>query len=168
MLGKGTLRLVKSIAVAALVLAGCSAREARLDDDPLIDANSSRAHYAPPPAEMSSVPAAELAAAFYPFDSAVLTSSAKKVLRDDAAWLSAHPDAAIEIIGYCDARGSDDYNYTLGEKRAAAAKSYLKKLGIAESRITTVSFGRVDGDPSQWDRNRRASFTLFYPGSAAR
>jgi peptidoglycan-associated lipoprotein len=152
-------------ALSLLVLgSACSSRESRTDDEPIIDSASSRASYIAPPVEESSVPAKELAAAFFPSDSAQLTPHAKQILRADSVWLKANTEAAIEIIGYCDARGTQDYNFTLGARRAEAAKQFLQAQGIAESRITTVSFGRVDeSDPSRWGHNRRASFNLFYP-----
>ena len=60
-----------------------------------------------------------------------------------------------------DERGTRDYNIALGERRANAAKNYLASLGIAPSRITTVSYGKerpaaLGSDEQAWAQNRRA------------
>ena len=64
--------------------------------------------------------------------------------------------------GYCDERGSDEYNLELGEKRAKATKRYLVRLGVKPDRITTISYGRVFTGRKRMARNRRADFMLIY------
>jgi peptidoglycan-associated lipoprotein len=72
----------------------------------------------------------------------------------------------IRITGHCDERGSDQYNISLGMRRATAAKNYLVQLGIDASRIDVASLGReVPADPghdeSAWAQNRRDEFEII-------
>jgi len=82
-----------------------------------------------------------------------------------AEFLKAFPEASIRIEGHCDERGTVEYNMTLGEKRAQAAKSYLVGLGINDARLTTISFGKelpkfAGHDEKSWFGNRRCEFKL--------
>ena len=47
------------------------------------------------------------------------------VLKSNASWLQAHPQTKVQVEGYCDERGSEEYNIALGAKRAQAGKDYL-------------------------------------------
>ncbi|HEY5764974.1 MAG TPA: OmpA family protein, partial [Candidatus Deferrimicrobiaceae bacterium] len=74
-------------------------------------------------------------------------------------------DAKIQIEGHCDERGTSEYNMALGERRASAASKYLQNLGIAGSRLSTISYGEERPlDPGHnedaWAKNRRATFVL--------
>jgi len=87
------------------------------------------------------------------------------VLRSNASWLQAHPQTKVQVEGYCDERGSEEYNIALGAKRAQAGKDYLATLGISESRMSTISYGKelplcTDHDESCWSQNRRDHFTV--------
>ena len=69
----------------------------------------------------------------------------------------------VKIEGNCDPRGTNEYNMALGERRALGAKKYLVNLGVAESRLSTVSYGEermlLHGhDELSWSQNRRADF----------
>ncbi len=82
-----------------------------------------------------------------------------------AAYLAAHPNIRIVIGGYCDDRGSAEYNLALGENRANAAKTALVNAGINASRIRVVSYGKekqfcTDETEECWQQNRRAQFSL--------
>jgi peptidoglycan-associated lipoprotein len=79
--------------------------------------------------------------------------------------MKAFPDATLRIEGHCDERGTIEYNMTLGEKRAFAAKSYLVSLGVSEYRLNTLSFGKErplfnSHDEKSWSANRRCEFKL--------
>jgi len=70
---------------------------------------------------------------------------------------------SLTIEGHCDERGSQEYNYALGARRAESAKSYMVTKGISADRIKTVSYGedrplKKDHDESAWWWNRRAEF----------
>jgi len=82
-----------------------------------------------------------------------------------ADFMKSFPEASIRIEGHCDERGTVEYNMTLGEKRAQAAKSYLVGLGINDARLTTISFGKempkyAGHDEKSWFGNRRCEFKL--------
>ena len=71
----------------------------------------------------------------------------------------------VRIEGHCDERGSDEYNLALGERRAKAAMNYLVTLGIADKRLSVISYGKekpVDPghDEAAWAKNRRAEFVI--------
>ena len=82
-------------------------------------------------------------------------------LRRQAEYLTQYPSARATVEGHADERGTRDYNLALGEKRANAARAYLVSLGIADSRLRTVSYGEerpvaTGSTESAWARNRRA------------
>jgi peptidoglycan-associated lipoprotein len=87
------------------------------------------------------------------------------VLKSNASWLQAHPQTKVQVEGYCDERGSEEYNIALGAKRAQAGKDYLETLGISDSRMSTISYGKElplcnDHDESCWAQNRRDHFSV--------
>jgi peptidoglycan-associated lipoprotein len=87
------------------------------------------------------------------------------VLKSNASWLQAHPQTKVQVEGYCDERGSEEYNIALGAKRAQAGKDYLATLGISESRMSTISYGKelpvcTGHDESCWSQNRRDHFLV--------
>lgn len=77
----------------------------------------------------------------FDFDSSAITPEAAEILKKKAQFLSANADVNINIEGHCDDRGTNEYNMALGDKRAQAAKAFLVELGVAEARLSTVSFG---------------------------
>src|SRR5262245_15462360 len=99
------------------------------------------------------------------FDSAALSEEARTILRGNADWLKANSSARIQIEGHCDERGAADYNMALGAKRAQAALDYLTTLGVAATRMSTVSYGEEipvckEKTESCWAQNRRARFVV--------
>ena len=77
--------------------------------------------------------------------------------------LTANTGLNISIEGHCDSRNTDEYNMVLGQNRADAAKNYLVKQGIADSRLTTVSYGErrpaaPNDSPENMQLNRRDEF----------
>lgn len=102
---------------------------------------------------------------FFEFDSADLAPQAEQQLKDNAAWLESNSQQSTIIEGHCDSRGTSEYNIALGERRSSTAKEYLVRLGIASSRLETVSYGEERPfDPAQndeaWAKNRRAHFVV--------
>jgi peptidoglycan-associated lipoprotein len=87
------------------------------------------------------------------------------VLKSNASWLQAHPQARVQVQGFCDERGSEEYNLALGAKRAEAGKDYLQTLGISGERMSTTSYGKElplceEHDESCWSQNRRDHFSV--------
>ena len=102
---------------------------------------------------------------FYDYDTYDIRADAQATLSRDAAFLGSHQDLKIVIGGYCDERGSNEYNLALGQNRADAAKNALVTAGVAASRIRVVSYGKEKPFCSEsteecWQQNRRAGFTL--------
>ena len=77
----------------------------------------------------------------FEFDKASLTVNAKTILDGVATELEAYPEIKIELGGHTDAKGSDEYNQVLSDKRAASVVSYLKRKGIAADRMTSAGYG---------------------------
>ncbi len=103
--------------------------------------------------------------AFFDYDTYDIRSDAQDVLSRDASWLAAHPNISIVIGGYCDERGSNEYNLALGQNRADAAKNALISAGVAATRIRVISYGKEkpfceESTEECWQQNRRAGFTL--------
>jgi len=102
---------------------------------------------------------------FYDYDSYDVRADAQGVLSKDASYLVGHPNVKVLIGGYCDERGSNEYNLALGQNRADAAKNALVTAGVAASRIRVVSYGKEkpfcsESTESCWQQNRRAGFSL--------
>jgi peptidoglycan-associated lipoprotein len=103
--------------------------------------------------------------AFFDYDSYEIRPDAQTVLAQDASFLAAHPTLKVVVGGYCDDRGSAEYNLALGENRANAAKQALVNGGVSPDRVRTVSYGKEKQFCSQaneacWQQNRRAGFSL--------
>jgi outer membrane protein OmpA-like peptidoglycan-associated protein/tetratricopeptide (TPR) repeat protein len=85
--------------------------------------------------------------------------------------LMANAGLNISIEGHCDSRNTDEYNMVLGQNRANAAFNYLKKQGVAESRMTTVSYGErrpaaPNDSPENMQLNRRDEFKPVFKEGA--
>jgi peptidoglycan-associated lipoprotein len=113
----------------------------------------------------SATSAAFAATIYFETDRSDFSSAAALALDRKAAILRTHPRLEVQVEGHCDERGPDEYNLALGNRRAAAVKQYLVEHGIAEARITIVSYGEerpvVRGSTEEaWAKNRRAEFTV--------
>ncbi len=107
---------------------------------------------------------------FFESDQTELTSTAQATLEKQARWLSQYPRYTITIEGHADERGTREYNFALGARRAESTKSYLAARGVSASRIRTISYGKerpvaVCNDISCWSQNRRAVTVLGGPTS---
>ncbi len=102
---------------------------------------------------------------FFDYDSYDLRPDAKTNASQAASYLNAHSAIKVLIGGYCDERGSAEYNLALGENRANSAKTALVSAGVPASRIRVVSYGKekqfcTEQNESCWQQNRRAQFTM--------
>jgi peptidoglycan-associated lipoprotein len=105
---------------------------------------------------------------FFDYDTYDIRSDAQATLAKDAEYLTTHTNVKIVIGGYCDERGSDEYNLALGQNRADAAKNALVTAGVAANRIRVVSYGKekpfcTESNEQCWQLNRRAGFTMDQP-----
>jgi len=106
--------------------------------------------------------------AYFDYNKHNLRPDAEAALTADAKTLGEilrqYPDYKLTVQGYCDERGSEEYNLALGDKRAHQAKEYLAALGVPASQLTTISYGKdrpicTDHDEECWQKNRRAHIT---------
>ena len=79
----------------------------------------------------------------FDFDQSSLTVNAKTILDNVAAELTKYPDIKVEVGGHTDAKGSDDYNQKLSDRRAAAVVQYLESKGVGADRMTSVGYGET-------------------------
>ncbi len=75
------------------------------------------------------------------FDQHDLTDEARKILDQVAAQLKDNPNLKIEIEGHCCSIATEEYNLSLGARRADTVKTYLVRAGLSESRLSTISYG---------------------------
>ena len=102
---------------------------------------------------------------FFDYDTYDIRQDAQSTLSKDADWLIAHPNVKVVIGGYCDERGSDEYNLVLGQNRAQAAKTALTTAGVAADRMRIISYGKEkpfcnESTEECWQLNRRDGFAI--------
>ena len=102
---------------------------------------------------------------FFDYDAYTVRPDAGAILSKDASYLASHPNIKVVIGGYCDERGSNEYNLALGQNRADSAKSALITAGVAAGRIRVISYGKekpfcTESNEACWQQNRRAGFSM--------
>ena len=107
---------------------------------------------------------------FFAIDQSSLSPEGMDLLNSQATWLMTNGDYEIIVEGHADEQGTRDYNVALGARRANSVKEYLNSLGIAASRIQTVSYGKerpieICSKESCYSVNRRAVTVLSNLGS---
>ncbi|TGE20242.1 hypothetical protein E5J99_00610 [Hymenobacter elongatus] len=103
---------------------------------------------------------------YFDTDKYKLRPESIKELNNISGILKSNPGVNISIEGHCDSRNTDEYNVVLGQNRADAAYNYLKKNGITETRMTTVSYGErrpdaTNDSPENMQLNRRVEFRVI-------
>ena len=106
--------------------------------------------------------------AFFAFDSAEISSDARKELAGQALYMKKHPDINITLQGRCDERGSTEYNLALGALRAGNAAHVMIYEGIEPERIKTISYGKENpiypGTGEEvWAKNRNTTTVVQQP-----
>ncbi|GLS21709.1 peptidoglycan-associated lipoprotein [Labrys miyagiensis] len=104
-------------------------------------------------------------------DQSDITSIGQETLNKQAQWLKAYPRYTVTVEGHADERGTRDYNFALGQRRAQAVRDYLMAQGINGSRMKTISYGKerpvaTCNDNSCWSQNRRAVTVLNGAGNS--
>jgi len=102
---------------------------------------------------------------FFDYDSYSVKPEFQSAIDAHAQFLKANPRAKVSLEGHTDERGGREYNLALGQKRADAVRQSLSLLGVADSQVESVSFGKEKpaaqgADESAFAKNRRAEF--FY------
>jgi len=102
---------------------------------------------------------------YFDYDQSRIKADQIPTMERNGAHLRNNPSARVLIEGNTDHRGTSEYNIALGERRAEAAKRYLREFGIEANRIRTISYGKerplfTGNSEDDYARNRRADFIL--------
>jgi len=108
----------------------------------------------PPPREIASGPTGPIPGStqdfvisagdrvYFDYDQYSVRPDGRAVLDKQSGWLQRYPQVAVRIEGNCDERGTREYNFALGARRADSIKAYLIEHGVSAARITTISYGK--------------------------
>jgi len=104
---------------------------------------------------------------YFEFDSFSVADQYKPIVEAHARYLAANRTARVTLQGHADERGSREYNIALGQKRADAVKRMMTVMGVQETIVETVSFGKekprnMGHDEAAWAENRRVD--ILYAG----
>ena len=102
---------------------------------------------------------------FFDYDRSNFKKEGIETLKRQARFLIANQNITVTIEGHCDARGTREYNLALGERRAYFVKSFLTSLGVEDSRISIVSYGKeklqsLENNEKAWAQSRTAITTI--------
>ena len=98
---------------------------------------------------------------FYDVNKSALKTEGKATLDRQAAWLAKWAKNNVQVAGNCDERGTSEFNIALGNRRAKASKDYLVAMGVAGTRLSTISYGKdrpvaLGSNEQAWMQNRNA------------
>ncbi|MFI4939236.1 MAG: peptidoglycan-associated lipoprotein Pal [Burkholderiales bacterium] len=115
---------------------------------------------AAPVDELNSNPNLAARSVYFDFDQYVVKDEFKPLVEAHSKYLVSKPDRKIIIQGNCDERGGSEYNLALGQRRAEALRKSMSVLGVPDTRMEAVSFGKekpkASGhDEASWAQNRR-------------
>jgi len=102
---------------------------------------------------------------YFDFDKSNIRADQTANLEGDANYFKEHADLKILIEGHCDERGTNEYNFALGERRAKSVREFLISRDVAADRLSMVSKGEEEpADPGKneaaYAKNRRAEFKV--------
>lgn len=105
---------------------------------------------------------------YFEFDRSTVRSEDYGKLAAVGDYLKSNPRNSLLIEGHCDERGTEEYNRSLGERRALALREYLANSGVNPARVVTKSFGEdrpveLGHDEAAWSKNRRGDFIVLIP-----
>lgn len=108
----------------------------------------------------------ELQPVYFAYDSAELDQRARAMLEADSTWLLSNPNVQVQVEGHCDERGTREYNFALGERRALSVRNYLASKNVPPSNLIVISYGEErpiasGNDEEAWAQNRRAQFQVY-------
>ncbi|MFZ4288975.1 peptidoglycan-associated lipoprotein Pal [Variovorax sp. HJSM1_2] len=172
-------KIVLALSIAA-ALAGC-ASDVKLDDAPVVDKSTSSATQGAggAGATQSAVTSVDLNAqnqgtmgppagtpriVYFDFDSYSVRGQDQATVEANARYLKGNSARKAVVEGHTDERGGREYNLALGQKRAEAVRRSLTLLGVADSQLEAVSFGKekpaaVGSDEESMAKNRRAEIS---------
>lgn len=98
---------------------------------------------------------------YFDFNEFVLTSKATSKLQAAAKCIKSVANRKMRIEGHCDSRGTEEYNLSLGDRRARSVIKYLRRLGVSKKRLRPVSKGKLEAtgsEESSWAMDRKVKF----------
>ena len=160
-----TTKIIFSLALSGMVLAGC----ASTTEAPSASRSTSAAA-----SSSSSSSATDTKSylvenvgdrVFFATDQATLNGTSRATLRNQASWLNQNPGVRLTVEGHADERGTRDYNLALGARRANAVRDFLMSQGVSGDRLQTISYGKerpvsLCSEEACWSKNRRAVATI--------
>jgi peptidoglycan-associated lipoprotein len=154
---------VLGLAAAILALGACSTTDSATTGSG--DTSSVTQPAGPTPGSEEDFLAQVQDRVFFGFDRFDLTPEARLVLERQAAWLKQYGDLRLTVEGHADERGTREYNFALGARRANAVKDYLISLGVDPARVSTISYGKerpvaAGSNEAAWRLNRRGVSVL--------
>ena len=107
---------------------------------------------------------------YFDYDDYSIKPQYQDLIKQNYELLMSAPNLPITLVGNADERGSSEYNLALGQKRAESVKRVLKMLGVAESRMEAISYGKEKPratchEEKCWAENRRVDFSSEKKGS---
>lgn len=98
---------------------------------------------------------------YFDYDSNAIRPEFQPLIEANAQFLTQHRNSHVVVEGHTDERGGSEYNLALGQRRAESVRQALQLLGVRDSQVEAVSFGKekpaVEGhDEAAWAKNRRA------------
>jgi peptidoglycan-associated lipoprotein len=103
-------------------------------------------------------------AVYFDLDQSSIKASEREKLKGAKEYLDKNPAYRLLLEGHCDWRGTAEYNLSLGDRRAAAAKKYLISLGVAADRLETLSKGSLEAaknaDEATMAKDRRVDLVV--------
>lgn len=111
------------------------------------------------------VKAFDFKSVYFEYNKFGITDAAKAILEVNAQELITNAGSKILLASYCDERGTEQYNLSLGQKRAESVKSFLIAYGVNANRITVISYGEERQVCSEsletcWCKNRFVKFVV--------
>ncbi len=96
---------------------------------------------------------------YFDLDQYAVRPDAAPVLEAQAAWLNRYRAVRVRIEGNCDERGTREYNFALGARRAQSVRDFLVSRGVDPARIEVISYGKerpIDPGSGEdaWGHNR--------------
>jgi peptidoglycan-associated lipoprotein len=158
---------VTSMMVFALALTGCASKKKAGAGEGQDGANSASGEGLTLElnGDSDSNKAGALRTVYFEYDSSEITEEGKTSLSQNAEFLKTNAAVKVQIEGHCDERGGVQYNMALGERRAKSVRDFMASLGVENSRLSVISYGKerpleLGHDDSAWSKNRRGNFVV--------
>ena len=160
-----TTKIILSLALSGMVLAGCASTTEAPSASRSTSAVASSSSSSSATDTKSYLVENVGDRVFFATDQATLNGTSRATLRNQASWLSQNPGVRLTVEGHADERGTRDYNLALGARRANAVRDFLMSQGVSGDRLQTISYGKerpvsLCSEEACWSKNRRAVATI--------